>query len=235
MATAFTKWTVLPHKPLEKHSDVLWSVEGTMPDGNTRRVMTLAKRADGKIVVHNAIALEEPFMQELEAWGTPSYLVVPNAYHRMDARIWKDRYPSITVVCPEGAQNAVGKVVAPERVYGPSVSDEQVQLEHLDGVKAQEGVMLVHSKTGTTVVFNDAVMNMPKVGFPMGVILAPTGRPAVPRVVRWLVMKDRKALVKNLERLAETPKLERMIVSHGKAITDDPAGTLHGVARELAG
>src|SRR5687767_5016314 len=43
MAKCFESWTVLPHGPLEKLSENLWRVEGTMPDGTTKRVMTIAR------------------------------------------------------------------------------------------------------------------------------------------------------------------------------------------------
>src|SRR5262245_49018604 len=117
MAKAFQTWTVLPHQPLEKLADNLWRVEGTMPDGRTRRVMSVAKMRDGRLVIHNAIALEEPLMAELEAFGTPAVLVVPNAYHRQDAKIFKDRYPALRVHCPRGATKGVGKVVPVDGDY----------------------------------------------------------------------------------------------------------------------
>lgn len=235
MAKAFTQWTVLPHKPLEKLADNLWSVEGTMPGGEVRRVMVLARLGDGRVVVHNAIALEEAHMKDLEAWGTPSFIVVPNGYHRQDARIWKDRYPAAKVLCPEGAKKKVAKVVAPDGSYDDLPPDPNVTLAHLDGCKKNEGVLVVRSGERVTVVFNDVLMNMPKVGGLMGFALAPTGRFAVPRIFRWLVTKDKAALAANLEKLAATAGLARVIVSHGDALTDKPADALRAAARELTG
>jgi hypothetical protein len=92
MAKCFTTWTVLPHDSIEKHSENLWSVSGNMPSGNQRR-MTIARRADGKLVIHNPIALDDAEMKEVEALGKPAYLIVPNAFHRQDAIIYKQRYP----------------------------------------------------------------------------------------------------------------------------------------------
>jgi hypothetical protein len=62
MAKCFTTWTVLPHDPIEKHSENLWSVSGNMPGGNQRR-MTIARCADGKLVIHNPIALDDAEMK----------------------------------------------------------------------------------------------------------------------------------------------------------------------------
>src|SRR5688572_694250 len=110
MPKCFTAWTVLPHEPIEKHSQNLWSVSGKMPGGNQRR-MTIAKRADGKLVIHNAIALNDDEMREVEAFGKPGYLVVPNGFHRMDALIYKQRYPELDVLCPQSARTKVSQLV----------------------------------------------------------------------------------------------------------------------------
>ena len=78
MAKCFETWTVLPHGPLEKLNENLWRIEGTMPDGKTKRVMTIARMKDGRLVIHNAIALEPALQAEIEAFGTPACIVVPN-------------------------------------------------------------------------------------------------------------------------------------------------------------
>ena len=90
MAKCFETWTVLPHGPLEKLSENLWRLEGTMPNGNTKRIMTIARMKDGRLVIHNAIALEPALQSEIEAFGTPASIVVPNGFHRQDAKIYKD-------------------------------------------------------------------------------------------------------------------------------------------------
>ena len=43
--------------------------------------------------------------------GAPTYSIVPGDLHRMDAKIWKDRYPEIMVVAPAGIRQRVEKVV----------------------------------------------------------------------------------------------------------------------------
>src|SRR6266487_1254145 len=83
MAKAFETWTVLSHGPIEKLESNVWRVQGTMPMGPPR-VMVLVRLGDGRVIVHNGIALEEERMKEIEAWGQPAFLVVPNAGHRMD-------------------------------------------------------------------------------------------------------------------------------------------------------
>src|SRR5690349_16687696 len=123
MAKCFTEWTVLPHEPIEKIADNLWRVVGFMNDGKVQRQMVLGRMADGRIIVHNGIALEEPQMKEIEAWGKPSVLFVPNAFHRQDAFIWKQRYPEITVVAPAAARKGVSKIVKVDAITEEAPGD----------------------------------------------------------------------------------------------------------------
>jgi len=220
MPKAYETWTVLPHRPIEKLEPNLWRVEGNLPSGKGTRVMTVAKLASGGLVVHNAIALEEDQMKELEAFGTPEILVVPNGFHRLDAKIYKDRYPKMRVLCPAKARKRVQQVVAVDGSYDDGPSDPDVRLFHLDGAKQQEGVVEVKSASGRTLVFNDVIMNIPKVGGMMGMMLGPTGRPSVPRVFRWFIIKDRKKLCAMIEDLAAKPDLVRVIVSHGNMLAN---------------
>src|SRR5512142_3393143 len=107
MPKAFENWEVHPHRPLEKLEENLWRVEGDLPGNNGTRVMTIVKLKDGRLLIHNAIALEEEQMKEIEAFGEPALLVVPNGYHRLDAKVFKKRYPKMKVIAPEGAKKKV--------------------------------------------------------------------------------------------------------------------------------
>lgn len=234
MPAAFATWTVLPHKPIEKLADNLWRVSGTMGDGKVQRQMVVARMTDGRLLVHNAIALDDAEMKELEAWGTPAILFVPNGYHRQDAAIWKQRYPAMQVVAPPGARKRVAKVVAVDAVTDDAPGDDAVRLRAIAGLPS-ESILEVRSGGDVTLVFCDAILNMPKLGFPMNVFLGPTGQVSAPRVVRWLALKDRRAFAAQLDGLAATPGLRRVLVGHGRPITDDADGALRRVAAQLRG
>jgi hypothetical protein len=229
----FTTWTVLKHEPIQKLSENLWCVQGVMPDGKTTRKMSVVRMRDGSLLFHNAIALEEPCMQELEAFGRPAYIVVPGAFHRQDARIWKDRYPSAKVVAPRGATKRVASVVPVELSYAEAPSDDSVKLTHFAGVKEREGYLEVRSDEGTTLIINDVVCNLPKSGGLLGFFMGPTGQPSVPRVTRWMITKNRGELAEHVAELARTSRLRRLILSHGDNIESDAAGAL-GTARATA-
>jgi hypothetical protein len=233
MAKVFETWTVLSHGPLEKHGDNLWSVAGSMPRPSNKRRMVIARLASGGLVIHNAVALDDASMAEIEAFGEPAFLLVPNAWHRQDAFIYKQRYPKLRVLCPRATSKKVGQVVAPDGSYDDLPADPRVKLFHMRGLKEREGALFVQSTGGSSLVFCDAVMNIPLMKGPVGFFLAPTGRPAIPRIFRWLTVGDRAAFRSHIDELASASDLERVLVGHGRTIDDDPRGTLKGLAAEL--
>jgi hypothetical protein len=215
-----TPWRVLPHGPIEPLSDNLWFVEGSLKGMTLKRVMTVARRKDGKLVIHGAIAMDEDRMRELEALGEPAYLVVPSQHHRMDAPAYKTRYPAIRVFAPRGGRKAIESVVAVDGDFEDFPKDEVVSLETLHGMKEREGAMLVRSADGTTVVLNDAVFNMDKkkdlLGFLFTTVMGSAPGPRVSRLAKLALISDQAALRRDLERFAETSDLVRTIVAHEK-------------------
>jgi hypothetical protein len=233
MAKAFTTWTVLPHDPIEKLSENLWTVRGRMPKGKITRVMSVIRMASGKLMVHNAIALEEPLMAELKAFGEVGFILVPNGFHRQDARIYKDRFPGAKVLCPSGSAKRVSQVVAVDGDYSQAPADAQVSLNYVAGVKPTEGMIQVESADGTSLIFNDLVGNLPKSSGLTGIAMGPTGKASVPLVSRLLMLEDRRTTGASLTKLAANPKLRRIIVSHGAAITEGAPAVLQNVAAAL--
>jgi hypothetical protein len=57
----------------------------------------------------------------------------------------------------------------------------------------------------------------------------------VSRLARWVLVKDQPALRRHLERLADTPNLQRLIVAHEKvAVGAEAAEALRHAATYLA-
>jgi hypothetical protein len=198
MAKWNTTWKVSPHGPLEKLSDRLWRVEAKLEGLPLHRVMTVARRADGTLVVHNAIPLSEDAMAELDAWGKVATIVVPNRFHRLDALPFSQRYPEARVLCPAGA------------------------------TKQREGAMIVRGDVTSVVfndaVFNmDHAHGF--MGFMLRLVGA-SGPANVDIIVRWFIISDKKAFRSHFEQLAELPRLAHIVVSHHKVITEEPAAML---------
>jgi hypothetical protein len=220
MAKASDAWNVLPHGPLEKLAENLWHCSGAVPGMSLKRAMTLTRMRDGRVIVHNAISLDEESMNEIEAWGPLSFLIVPNGLHRLDAAAWKKRYPQIKVLAPKGSRKKVEERVPVDLIYEEFEGDDSVGLQTLDGVKGAEGAVTVRSSDGTTVVLNDAVFNMDMpndfMGKMMLSVMGSAPGPRVSRLAKLFLVKDNQALRANLERFASLPDLVRLIVSHDK-------------------
>ena len=236
MAKPFETWTVFPHGPIEKLRDNLWRVEAQFPNVPFLRTMHVARMKDGGLVIHNAIALNDDEMKELEAWGTPKWLIVPNGGHRMDSRIWKKRYPDMKVIAPAGSKAKVEQIVKVDET-NPKL-DETVRFEILDGTKEREGVMCVTGGGSSALVFCDGIMNNRSHhlkgfgGFMMGIIGFKSDALKVTFPSRMAIVDDKKAYRAHLERLA-TDDLTRIDMAHGEPVTKDAQAALKHAASEL--
>jgi len=239
MPKPFTEWTVLPHGKLTRLDDNLLSVTGDlrMPVGDFPRRMTVVRLHDGRLVVFSAIALDEAEMRALEAFGEPSFLVVPNDIHRMDAKIWKTRYPEMRVVAPAGVRKQVEELV-PVDECAPDFADPQVQFVTVPGTREREAALVVRTWSGTTLIVNDLIWNMddrPGLGGWLFHVMGFTGKePRIPGIVELREIKDKQALRSQLEQWATIPGLNRIIVSHGEIVSRDAKGVLDRLAEGLA-
>lgn len=232
-------WIVLPHRPLQKLEDNLWVVNGDLPGMPLTRWMTIIRLADGRLVVHGVIATDPQTVAEIEKLGKPAFLLVPNAFHRLDIHAWHMRYPSARVLCPKGAQSKVEQVVAVNGDYSAMPADAALRIETIEGTQDAEGVLIVGSgpnHTRKTLVFNDVLFNQPHLpnfgGFMLKAI-GSTGDARVSIIYRWFVMKDKKALKGQLEHLAAMQGLVRLIPGHGVLVESDANAVLAKVAAKL--
>jgi hypothetical protein len=218
---------------LERLDDNLWRMEGKVPKMPLHRVMTVAKLASGGLVVHSAIKLDD--YAELDALGPVKFIVVPNAWHRLDARAYADRYPDAKVLAPPSGKKRIGELV---RVDGgvEDLVDRDVSLTVVAGSKDREVIMIVKSGDRTSLVFTDAIFNMPHAsgfqGFVLKHVMASSGGPRVSRIGRLILIKDKPAFAAQLEQFA-TQGVTRVVVSHHEVISVDPAGKLREVAASV--
>jgi len=232
MAAGIREWSVLPHGPIEKVAENLWRVEGRMSESN-RRVMILVRLSDGRIVIHNAIALDDAAMKEIDEWGEVSTILVPNGLHRRDAFVMQQRYPKAKVYAPSGAVAAASKATPCTGTYADVAVDASLSMRDLEGVGHREGVMLVRSDDGVSAVFCDTLLNIPKQNFLLEMFLNPTGVLAVPRMTRVWFAKNLAELRADLERLSQHDGLVRIIPGHGAIVATDAAARLAEAAARL--
>jgi len=238
MTDVHEKWTVLPHGPLTQIDGGILTVTGTlpMPLVQLERRMTVVRLSHGGSVISSAIALDEDEMQRIEAFGPPRYLIVPGDAHRVDAKVFKARYPAIRVIAPPGARARIEKAL-PVDATEADFGDPDVRFQVADGTGGHEGVLLVRRAGGTTLVLNDLIGNLRrKEGFE-GWLLHVMGfggdGPEIPAVEKLLLVDNRARLRAQLLAWAGDPGLRRILMSHGEPIEHDPAGALRAVAATL--
>jgi hypothetical protein len=238
MAAPLKTWEVLPHGKLTPIEQNILTVVGDirMPVGNMKRRMTVVRTHDRQLVVYSAIALDEDEMRTLEEFGVPAFLIVPNDHHRLDARLWKDRYPGMKVIAPQGALEKVAKVV-PVDATDIDFNDPAVRLVVVPGTRAHEVALEVTGPNGTTLVVNDIIGNIRDAAGFGGWLLRIMGfagdEPHVPMPVRLAMVDDKAALAAQLRQWADMPLLKRIVVSHGETIEHDPSGALRALAAKL--
>jgi len=238
MSATMSEWRVQPHGPLVNVADNIITAEGEvhMPVGSIHRRMTIVRLRDGRLVVWSAVSLDENQMQSIERFGRPAFLIVPNPYHRMDARAWKERYPMMRVVAPEGARAKVTEVVPVDSTTA-TFEDPDVNFVTVPGTKGQEAALEIINPNGVTLVLNDIIANIRDAHGFAGWMLKLMGfagdEPHVPITIKMILIENKKALASQLLRWAGIPTLRRIIVSHGEIITDNPRGVLRGLAVKL--
>jgi hypothetical protein len=239
MPRPFKTWTVLPHGELREVEDGILTVVGDMPMplGRFPRRMTVIRLSDRRLVIYSAIALNETEMDSLEAYGRPAFLVVPNALHRLDARIYKQRYPAMTVIAPRGAAREVSRIV-PVDATACDFGDPSVAFVEIAGTNAKESALVIQRDQGTTLVLNDIVGNIRDAkgigGFILKAMRFAGDQPQLPRPVKAKLVRDKKSLREQFLSWTALPNLRRILVSHGEIIDRDPAAVLRALAASLA-
>jgi hypothetical protein len=183
------------------------------------------------------MALNDIGMRRIEELGEPSFLIVPNGHHRLDARPWKQRYPKMKVLCPPAAKESVSEAV-PVDSTNDILDDEDVEFVVVEGTGEGEAALIVRRKSGATLIVNDVIANIRHphgLGGKIVVRLFGFGAkgPQVPRVVKRVMIDDQGEFAGQLREWSEIPDLRRIIPSHGE-IVERPEPVLERMAEELA-
>ncbi len=238
MPAPLMTWKVLPHGPLVRLDDNIITVTGEigMPLVTFTRRMTVVRTRDGHLVIYSAIALREPDMKRLEEFGSPAFLLVPSDHHRLDAKIWKDRYSQMKVLAPRGAREKVQEVVAVDGDVD-DIRDPAVQATTVCGTEDREAALEVTGSDGWTLVVNDIIANIRDAKGFGGWISKRMGfagdEPQVPLPESLSMIKDKHALAAQAREWAARASLRRILVSHGESIDENPAGALLKLADTL--
>lgn len=239
---------VSPHGEIEELAPNLWHVTGTLPSSTmVPREMIVYKLADGSLLIHSAIALNEAGMTKLESLGVPNILIVPNRIHRLDARVYKQRYPKLLVVCPAAAKPYVEQVVTVDGIAEEVLPAYGITYHEPAGIRPQELVYELPLSTGKALVFTDILFNLNKSYFeqnlPTGKFLfqwlgasaiGSSGFFGITGLGRQFFMSDRNTYRQWLEALADNiPDLQVISVAHGSPIVADCNYRLRQAAARL--
>ena len=234
-----TNWNahILPHSDLVEIQRNLWQVTGRLPRGNVPRNMVVYRLLQsGGLLIHSAIALDDERIKKLEALGNPEILIVPNRMHRLDAAVYKERYPKIRVLCPTAAREHVAKIVAVDGTCEDILPTYGIQVHVPRGIRPGELCYELPVADGGVLVFTDLLFNLDHQHGLDGFIfraIGSTGFFGITRIGRLLMLQDRTAFREWLQLMARRTDLKAICVAHGAAITSAIANELTAAAERL--
>ena len=196
--------------------------------------MTAIELGAGELALISPIPIDDALAQRIAQLGKVSYLLAPNLHHHLYLGAASARYPEAAVLAPPGL---AGK--RPElRIHGtldrelPAALRAALELIRLEGAPSVDEYAFFHRATGTLVV-TDLLFNVvhPQ-GFWAHLILQLTGCHGCLAASRtWrLLVKDRAALGRSLQRLLELP-LRTLVMAHGEIVQDDAHARLREALR----
>jgi hypothetical protein len=225
-------WLVHRPGPLTQRAANVWTIDDDVPGlpGATRR-MSLVRRRDGSLVFFNAVPVPDETLQAIRALGRPAQLIVPNAFHAIDAAAFAQKL-DVTAYCPDVAV----PVLAPRLACQPITQfpkDDELRVFTVEGFRTKEVALLA----GDTLLLCDLVTNSPHgtgfIGLMMRLVGFTGPEPKLPKPVRKRVEVDVTEVKRLLGELADQPGLARLVPTHGALIEADAAGTLRRIAHGL--
>jgi hypothetical protein len=227
---------VLPHGDLEALAPGLWHVQGTLKHQPLPRAMAVYRMPDGRLWLHSAIALDDARRGELEALGPIGVLLVPSGMHRLDAAVYKERYPEALVVCPAAARAAVEKVVPVDATAEEVLSDLGVGCIQPPGLKPDELVYeLPLPDDGVALVFCDALFHLDHLPGCSGRMLHWLGSTGFfgTTFIGRMFLADKAGWKGWLLQQGERDDLRVIHVAHGDPITEDCARRMREAGERL--
>lgn len=219
------KHKLLPHGDIEAHGPDLWSVWGSLPIPLRRR-MVIFRLKDGTLLLHSVIALDEAGMAKLDALGKPSIMIVPHGGHRMDAPFYKQRYPNLRVIGPAETRQKIEQVIAVDATCEETLPALGIGLHPMAGYKHGEVVYELPASGGKALLVSDIVANRDHPAGLGGWLTANVtggvkGRLGVPRIMKWMMVKDKAMARASLSSLADIAGVSIILPAHGLPVVGD--------------
>jgi hypothetical protein len=228
---------IFQHGGLEELAEGVWRVKGGLPFP-LHRNMVILRLANGELLLHSVVALDEAGMQAIEALGSPAYAIVPHPQHQRDAAFYHARFPGLKFLAPAEARAAIEPNVpvagAVEEVLPPlgfvlhAVPATRIPEYIYEWPMPAGGRMLVVNDAFGGADAEDSSQLMGRLL--MRLTSAPGNRFGIARIYRLTMLKDSVPLKALAGRLATIPDLRLITVSHGEPVRSGAADALRRVA-----
>lgn len=225
--------TTFPHGPIQRLGSSAWVVQA--PTSQTLpRTMVVARGTDGALFVHDPLRLDDARFAELDRLGPVRAIFVPSFLHDFDAEAFAARYPAAVLCAMRGT---IAKLKWPNLVpLEPAHVPPGITVERIPGVKGEVVVEVRHADGGVTLVFNDALFNLPHQPGWRGLVLRALGSSGplhMSPIGRLFLLKDRAAFRGWLEAQAARSDLRNVVVAHGDLVLERAGEKLAAAAARL--
>lgn len=186
--------------------------------------MTVMRLADGALVLHSPVPIDDTLAASLAELGPVQHLVAPNKFHHVYLPAAAARYPEAQVHMAPGLSRKRPEIKSffsfdgmPHPHWAGSL-----EAELYAGAPLINEVALYHHAS-RSLVLTDLMMNVSQAdGFMSQLVWkleGVWGRPAVPRLNKFAT-RDKAAAASSIARISAWP-FERIIVAHGEVIETD--------------
>ena len=239
-----------PINMLKKIDENIWMVDGPIirmdfilgikAPFNTR--MTVVRMDDDKLWIHSPIAPDEKLFEQIEALGTPTWLIAPNSIHYWYIPDWVERYPDAIVYAVPGLTETAKRPIMVDEIVtdeAPSAWQQKFDVVVFPGSIVTEAVF--HHRPSKTVILTDLIENFEPKKVDSGWLrlllrLAGNSDPdgKAPIDLRMTFWKHRKVFAKKIQQLLDW-KAEKVIMAHGRPYLEDGDKELRRAFRWVKG
>jgi len=217
----------------EKIGDGIWILDRRLrmpPAGLTLQNRTTIVRAGGGLVVISPPSPDARMFASIDALGTVASVVAPNSFHHLYAPAFAARYPAARLLACPGLRRRVPGFPPAQELGDDAAAAWNGELELVvhGPVRGISEVIFFHVPT-RTLILTDFAFNMTSFVRPFDRLAwRLSGVPerfGPSRTARLLLLRDRAATAKTLQRILEWP-LEHIVVAHGEIVERDARAAL---------
>ena len=205
---------------MQQHDSDVWTAESPLRflglEVGAR--MTVLRLPGSKLMLHSPIAPTPELVREVESLGSVAYLVAPNQLHHLFVGDWQQACPEALLYAAPGLDEKrpdleIDGLLGDEPEAGWAGTVDQVRV---DGFPFANETVFYHEPSRTLVATDIAFNIGPSSPWLTRAFFKASrayGR-LTPTLVEKLLIRDRAAFRRSLERILEWP-FERVVIAHG--------------------